>query len=240
MVTAKPLFALFAIAAGGFLNAGSGLAGSPTSHPAAVDLLSLAEPPLPAGGNAGMQAAAAKAVLAQVQRDLQDHGARIRLEDLHFSRASERSVAASGAGVALFDSVNPIPIQVTVTYDLSTARVERANYVVSEGAAPAHSKPDVLGKKLRDSIANRIGARLVLEFAQQPVDFSLLQITNVASGRNRMLVTGDGITGFPGEGAAYTKFVATVDKFSGAVLKVDYELLQEVAIAAQDSRTAMN
>ena len=187
-----------------------------------------------------MQAASERAVLAQVQRDLQDRGARIRLDGLRFSRASQRSVEGHGAGIALFDSVNPIPIEVTVTYDLATARVERADYHVTESVAPAPMKSAVLAKKLRDSIADRIGARLVLEFAQQPVDFSLLQITNVASGRNRMVVTGDGITGFPGEGAAYTKFVATVDKFTGAIVKVDYELLQEVVAPGRDGLTAMN
>ncbi|MEO7251833.1 MAG: hypothetical protein ABIW30_04405, partial [Arenimonas sp.] len=167
-------------------------------------------------------------------------GAKIHLDKLHFSRASERSVGARGTGVAMFDSVNPVPIQITVTYDLTTARVERASYVVSESTATASSGSAVLGKKLRDSIADRIGARLVLEFAQQPVDFSLLQITNVASGRKRMVVTGDGITGFPGEGSAYTKFVATVDKFTGDIVKVDYELLQELAAPARDSLATMN
>lgn len=55
-----------------------------------------------------------------------------------------------------------------------------------------------------------------------------------------MVVTGDGITGFPGEGAAYTKFVATVDKFTGDIVNVEYELLQEVAAPARDSLAAMN
>ena len=240
MLTTKPLLALFAIAAGGFLNAGAGLSGVATGQtgpcagaPAIADATIVT-------AAARMQQASEQAVLAQIQRDLQDRGAKIRLDNLHFSRASERSVEGSGAGVALFDSVNPIPIRVTVSYDLSTERVERANYVVSEGAAAAPSKSAVLGRKLRDSISDRIGARLVLEFAQQPVDFSLLQITNIASGRNRIVVTGNGITGFPGEGAAYTKFVATVDKFTGDIVNVDYELLQEVTAPVRESLTAMN
>lgn len=174
MLTAKPLLALVAIAAGGFLNTGAGLstmatgqAGPDAGVPAVAAMTT-------AGNEARIQQASEQAVLAQIRRDLQDRGAKIHLNDLHFSRESARSVGASGTGVALFDSVNPIPIQVTVTYDLATSRVERANYVVSESAAPAPSKSAALGKKLRDSIADRVGARLVLEFAQQPVDFSLL------------------------------------------------------------------
>ena len=238
MISAKPLLALIAIATGGFLNAGSGLAGAPGSPAAASVRPALAQSAVAA--SAGMQQASERAVLAQIQRDLQDGGARVHLDGLRFSRASQRSVEGRGSGVALFDSVNPIPIEVTVTYDLATARVERTNYQVNETTAPAPVKSAVLAKKLRDSIADRIGARLVLEFAQQPVDFSLLQITNVASGRNQMVVSGDGITGFPGEGAAYTKFVATVDKFTGDIVNVHYELLQEVAAPVRDSLAAIN
>lgn len=225
MHSMKSVLTLFAIAAGGFIHAGSA---SPGPIPAPVaSPYSAALDPTP---NARlMQSASEAALLAEIRRDLDDGQASLRLSQLKFDRASGRGMQGKAKGFVLFDAVTAIPIEVTVGYDLAQARVENVDYVVTGAAVP--STRGTLGEKLRQRIADRIGTRLVLEFSQQPVDFSLLDIEQVASSRNRMLVTGNGITRFPGEGAAYTRFVATADKFSGQVLSVQYELMQEVSDA---------
>jgi hypothetical protein len=227
MFTAKSAFTLFAIAAGGFINTGNGLATAPSAaapghsaSPAAVLQVG------PQAEDAGMRRAAESALLAAVRHDLDDSQARVRLTTLEFQPSSGRSMDGHGKGFVLFDAVTAIPIEVNVSYDLDQQRVETSDYHVT-GNAVATPRAQ-LGSKLRQRIADRIGARLVLEFSQQPVDFSLLEINQVASSRNRMVVSGNGITRFPGEGAAYTRFVATADKFSGEVLNVKYELLQEM------------
>lgn len=222
MHSAKSVLTLFAIAAGGFMNAGTALPGAAAALTAAP-VVATADP----GPDPGLlQRASETALLAAVRQDLQDGQAALRLSTLQFERDSGRGMQGHGNGFVLFDAVTAIPIEVTVSYDLPGARVENVDYRVT-GAA-VDSSPARLGAKLRQRIADRIGARLVLEFNQQAVDFSLLDIKQVASTRNRMVVTGNGITRFPGEGAAYTRFVATADKFTGQVLNVKYELLQEV------------
>jgi hypothetical protein len=61
-------------------------------------------------------------------------------------------------------------------------------------------------------------------------------VDRVDSGRRRMVVTGSGITRFDGEGAAFTRFTASLDKFDGRVLNVDYELLGDADADAIASR----
>lgn len=225
MHSAKSVLTLFAIAAGGFINAGTTLPGASAASAAPT-----APPPVVAAESAPgaevLQRASETALLAQVRRDLQDGQASLRLSTLKFEPDSGRGLQGHGTGFVLFDAVTSVPIEVTVSYDLPGARVENVDYRVT-GAAVDSSRQR-LGAKLRQRIADRIGARLVLEFNQQAVDFSLLDIQQVASSRGRMVVTGNGITRFAGEGAAYTRFVATADKFTGQVLNVKYELLQEV------------
>lgn len=228
MFTIKSLLAMSAIAAGGFLNTGNGVPATTRAAPAPV----ASSLPIPAphassiSDAVSLQRASESAVLAAVRKDLQDDRSGVRLSPLSFQRDGGRSIQGAGHGVVLFDGIGLLPIDVTVVYDLPGARIEQVNYRVTGKAE--RPKAELLGKKLRNAIADRIGARLVLEFSQQPVDFSLLEIEHLASGRNRVMITGNGVTNFIGEGAAYTRFVATADKFTGHILTVQYELLQEV------------
>lgn len=232
MFSFKSSLALIAIAAGGFINAGSGPPSTVT--PAAPTRLIVEDGAVPA--HAILKSAAEQALLAQVRKDLQDREADIRLADLRFERTSNRSVEGVGKGTLSFDSSDAIPVEVTVSYDLHERRVEQANYLIAAGARPSPQR--FLGKRMRREIADRIGSRLVLEFAQQAVDFSLLDVKHFSSGRDRIMISGTGVTRFLGEGAAHTRFVATADKSSGHILSISYELLEE--IAEEDLPLALN
>ena len=226
MLASKSFLALFAIAAGGFLNAGLG---------APAPLHSATTPTMARTGTLNatdqladsvMQRAAERALLAQIRQDLGDQKAGLRLSALHFQQVSGRSMEGRGLGVVSFDTDAPIPVEVTITYDLASAQIEQAAYLVaaSQGAANRAA----LDPSLRQRIADRIGAGLVVEFAQQPVDFALRRIEHLAGGRNRLFVSGEGVTHFAGEGSAATRFVATADRRSGRILTIQYELGQEL------------
>ena len=236
MFTIKSTVAMLAIAAGGFLNSGDGKA------PASVTTMAHTRTPAVAATTQPsvrmMQRASELALLQQVREDLQDQGSMLRLSPLSFSRDSGRTVQGTGTGVVVFNGVGELPIAVKIDYDVADSRVEQVNYRVT-GAA-RQTSTQLLGQKMRSAIADRIGARLVLEFSQQPVDFSLLEISQLASGRNRVMISGNGVTRFPGEGAAFTTFVATADKFTGKILTVQYELLQEIEQPVGDSFASSN
>lgn len=221
MFEARQIAALVAIFAGGFLNAGIG-----AQFPSAV--AAAEAPPSPASAevpaDAILQHAAAQALLAQLRADLGDEDATLRLSALRFERASGRSVEGRGAAVASFDGSAPVPLEVTVSYDLPTRTVEQVAYLVS-GPAPTLR----LDEATRRGIADRIGSRLVVEFAGQPVDFALSRVHHLAAGRDRLLVSGVGVASFAGEGAATTRFLATAERASGKLLTLQYELGEQIA-----------
>lgn len=221
MFEAKQLMALFAIAAGGFINAGIGGQDLATTTAAAPAQASAADSEVPAGPV--LQRAAERALLAQLRADLGDDSASLRLSALRFQRASGRSIEGRGEAFARFDGGAPVPLEVSIFWDLPTQRVEQATYLVAGKTQSLR-----LHEGMRQDIADRIGARLVLEFAGQPVDFALDRVQHLAAGRGRLLVSGEGVASFDGEGAARTRFVATADRASGKLLTLQYELGEQL------------
>ena len=223
MIDARQLGALFAIAAGGILNAGLGAQFGALAAPAPSSQLAhqLAPPAQPASS---LQRAAEQAVLAQVRADLGDPAASVRLSALRFARGSGRSLEGRGEALARFDHGEPVRLEVSVVWDEPTQRVEQVTWLVT-GPAPAAQ----LDPTLRTRIADRIGARLVLEFAGQPVDFALRRVEHLAAGRDRVLVSGEGVADFGVEGSARTRFVATAERDSGKLLTLQYELGEQLA-----------
>jgi hypothetical protein len=224
MIEPRQLAALFAIAAGGVLNAGLGAqfgaVASPTpSAMLARDVAAAAPKADP------VQQAASAALLAQVRADLGDPTATLQLDaPLRFERDSGRSLQGRGTALASFDHSDPVRLEVSVVWDLPTQRVEQAAWLVT---GPAPQAP--IDAAMKDRIADRIGSRLVLEFAGQPVDFALDRVEHLAAGRERLLVSGEGTANFGAEGAARARFVATAERASGKLLTLQYELGEQLA-----------
>jgi hypothetical protein len=225
MFDARQLGALFAITAGGILNAGIGAQFDALAAPAPSPLLahSLARPPV-ADASAGLQAAAEQALQAQVRSDLDDASATVALSPLHFVRGSGRGLEGRGEAFARFDGGEPVRLEVSVLWDEPTSSIEQVSWLVTGPATAAK-----LDAPMRKRIADRIGARLVLEFAGQPVDFALRRVEHLAAGRDRVLVSGEGVADFGPEGAARTRFVATAERDSGKLLTLQYELGEQLA-----------
>lgn len=225
MFEARELAALFAIAAGGFINAGIGaqVASPVVTTPAVTDMAAGTARAAELPGDPQLQFAAERALLAQLRADLGDPGVGLRLSALRFQRESGRTVEGRGEALARFDGGAPVALEVSIAYDLPTQQVEQASYLVS-GAAPALR----IDAAMRRRIADRIGARLVVEFAGQPVDFALQRIEHLAAGRERLLVSGEGIARFAGEGAARTRFLATAERGTGKLLTLQYEVGEQV------------
>jgi hypothetical protein len=222
MIEPRQLAALFAIAVGGVLNAGLGAqfdavaAPSPMLARAVADATPRPDP---------VQEAASAALLAQLRSDLGDPTATLELQaPLAFSPGSGRGPEGRGTALARFDHGEPVLLEVSVVWDEPTQRVEQASWLVT-GPAPQAA----LDAETRRRIADRIGSRLVLEFAGQPVDFALSRIEHLAAGRERLLVSGEGIADFGTEGAARTRFVATAEKSTGHLLTLQYELGEQLA-----------
>jgi hypothetical protein len=221
MFTGKVIASLFLLAAAGFLD------GQSPAAPQAGGLASAARPaeaavaPMPAQ----LQQAVHRELQDRLRRDLDDASLQVRLGALDMRRDGLLVVAADGDALVLMGAGGDVPLRVEADWDLATQRLARVDYRVTGPARTVAKPADAVGERLRAAIASRVGDGLAAEFAGQRSEFQLLEVERVQSGRHRMLVTGTGITRFPGEGAAYTRFSATVDKFDGELEQVDYELL---------------
>ena len=224
MIEARQFAALFAIAAGGVLNAGIGAQYGALAAPAPSPMLAQAVAQSTPAEDP-VQRAAREALLAQVRADLGDPGASLRLDaPLKFERDSGRSLQGRGTALAIFDHSDPVRLEVSVSWDLPTQRIEQAAWLVTGPAAQAS-----IDAAMKQRIADRIGSRLVLEFAGQPVDFALDRVEHLAAGRERLLVSGEGTADFGAEGAARARFVATAERTSGKLLTLQYELGEQLA-----------
>jgi hypothetical protein len=238
MFTTKSLFGLVVIAAGGFLNnAVNPTTAAAVSATNAVSSVSPGVSPKPVPGNP-VQATAQHAVLAAIQTDFHDQSSQLRLSEFRFAPASSETLEGVSQGRLLFDGASSVPIVAKVVYDVAHEQIERVDYSLPERSSATNKAS--IDNALRSRIADVIGSRLVMEFAQQPVDFSLTNVRSVADGRDRLLIDGDGVTHFGGEGDAYTRFVAVADKFSGRVVAIKYDLLNEMRPETKESTGATN
>jgi hypothetical protein len=220
MIDIRQFAALLAIAGVGFVNAGleAHVTAAPSASAAAIDHRLDATPQEPA-----LHAQAQAALLAQLRSDLGDPDASLQLQSLSLQRDSGRTIEGRGRALAAFDGSAPVPLEVSIAWDLPTQRIEQAAYLL---AGPA--QPVALDAGMRARIADRIGARLVVEFAGQPVDFSLARVEHLAAGRDRLLVAGEGVASFGAEGDARTRFLATAERSTGKLLTLQYELGEQL------------
>jgi hypothetical protein len=221
MLAIKPAAALLVLGLGGLLGI--------QQHPALVvapraQAASPSAPP-PAPGTVALRDAVHDALLARVRADLDDATATLALDRFVVARPSLRMLEAHGDGTVAIAGSRSVPVRIDATYDLVDHRLDTVDYVVANDAVARD--PAATPAPVRAALARRIGQRIAGEFRDQPVHFSLVEVERVDYGRHRTQMTGSGLTDFGPEGRAYTPFVATLDKDTGALLDLRYELLQE-------------
>jgi hypothetical protein len=239
MFTTKIIASLFLIAAAGVFDAERGRVGDPDAQAAAPIGGVQAAPSI-----AALRPAVLAALESRLRADLSDPTIQVGIDSLSVGRPNGAILAADGAGFVSLGAGGRLPVRFDADWNPATARLERVDYRVTPVApatkatsqATPKARPAALRAGMRDAIAARVGTALRAEFANQPSRFELLGVDRVDSGRRRMVVSGSGITRFDGEGAAFTRFTATLDKFDGRVLNVDYELLDDAEPDAIASR----
>lgn len=245
MFTGKVIASLFLIATAGALDAGRGLVGGDSVAMALPCSNTPALASIPTVANSSsmgqVRAAVAVALQARVRADLNDRSLTVDVSGLSLRRDSANLVSVDGQARVSLGAGGVLPLRVEADWNAGEQRIERIDYRVT-GAATAQLAaraagvmPDGarigaarIGAALHAAIQDKVGADIGREFAAQHPEFQLVAVDSVASGRYSMVVAGTGITRFPGEGAAFTRFSANIGKFDGRVMRVDYELLQEL------------
>jgi hypothetical protein len=225
MIMFKPAAVLLALGLSGWLGvAVQGPTGASQSEVAGVPVATTATAPgseLP--DYEALRVAAETALRERVTSDLDDPTANVALPAIGIERTSLRSLEARGEGMVTMPGARPIPVTITAVYDLVDGRIEAVDYT----ARPVETELTPVDHAVRAAIASRIGERIAGDFQSQPTRFALLQVESVDYGKHRTRLQGAGVTDFGAEGMAYTPFVAILDKHTGDLLELTYELLQE-------------
>ena len=234
MILYKPAAALLALGISGFL--GVAVQGPSGASNSATTMQAVAMTATPAQSAPGaelpdyetLRVAAESALRERVINDLDDPAATVELPAIGIERTSLRSLEARGEGTVTMPGARAIPVTITAVYDLVDGRVEAVDYT----AHPVETELTAVDHAVRAAIARRIGERIAGDFQDQPTTFALLQVETVDYGKHRTRLQGAGVTDFGAEGMAYTPFVAILDKHTGDLLELTYELLQEDGAAA--------
>jgi hypothetical protein len=225
MIMFKPAAALIALGLGGLFGAAvdGPMAGGGAAPPAVVVMDTRAGNSLP--DYETLRVAAEHAMRERVVLDLDDAAARVELPRITVARTSVRELEARGEGLVTMPGARAIPVDVVVTWDLIDGRIDAVDYT----ARAVESELSAVDQAVRAAIAQRIGDRIAGDFRDQPARFELIEVQGVDYGKHRTQLHGAGVTDFGAEGQAYTPFVATLDKHTGELLDLQYELLQEDA-----------
>jgi hypothetical protein len=75
-----------------------------------------------------------------------------------------------------------------------------------------------------ERVSGQVAARILAEFPDQPTEISFVDLRPIADGDAHLAFRGTGLVDFHGEGVAPVDFSAIVDRGSGLVVAMDYEL----------------
>jgi hypothetical protein len=224
MIIFKPAAALLALGLSGWIGmaAQAPLLPGVAPHEGAGQA-AIAPPELPDYDT--MRLAVEQALRERVAHDLDDAGTGVVVPRIAIERTSLRTLEARGEGTVAMPGGRAIPVDIVATWDVIDRRIDSVDYT----ARAIEEDLTAVDQAVRAAIAQRIGARIAGEFEDQgqSAHFELIEVQGIDYGRHRTRLKGAGVTDFGTEGVAYTPFVATLDKHTGELVDLQYELLQE-------------
>jgi hypothetical protein len=221
MLAIKPAAVLLLLGVGGLLGVREPAATATAD--ATVAATTTAETRTP--DTSALRASVEAELTRRMRADLDDAGAQLALRTFRVEHPNLRTLEARGEGVVRMPGARAIPVEIVGTYDLVDNRLESVDYT----AHPVEQELTAVDRAVRAAIGRRIAERIASEFPDQRARFELLEVARAGYGRHRTHLEGVGVTDFGAEGMAFTPFVATLDKHTGELLELRYELLQEDA-----------
>lgn len=174
-------------------------------------------------GTQAINDAAAAAVIGALQSRFDGQAVQFRLDDVLSERASLRDLTLHGRGEIRFDSSETwLPISFDALYDTDTQAVQSPS--ITLGAQHVSQQVAQTGQSLPlDGLQKRVDNALSTEFESQDVSFDLQQASVIGGDGQRVVVEGNGIAKFDGEGLENVTVQAVFDRRSGHWIDATYE-----------------
>ncbi|MEO6155974.1 MAG: hypothetical protein ABIP16_09645 [Thermomonas sp.] len=170
-------------------------------------------------GTQAINDATAAAVVGALESRFDGQAVQFRLGDVLSERASLRDIALHGRGEIRFKATEAwLPISFDALYDTDTQTVQSPS--ITLGAQHmAHED----GTLPLDGLQTRVGKAMSTEFSSQRVSFDLQQASVIGGDGQRIVVEGNGIAKFDGEGREDVIVQAVYDRRSGRWIDASYE-----------------
>lgn len=164
--------------------------------------------------------ATAAAVIGALASRFEGQSVQFRLGDVLSERTSLRDIALHGRGDIRFDGAGEwLPIRFDALYDTDTQSVQSPSITLG---AQHHARTD--GSLPLDGLQVRVSKALSTEFESQQVSFDLQQASVIGGDGQRIVVEGNGIATFYGEGREDVTIRGIYDRQSGRWIDASYEL----------------
>lgn len=169
-----------------------------------------------------MDGAVAASMIGAISTQFGDRAVAVKLQQVAVLPTSVRDRMVSGLGrLQIGDDTSWIPFRFNVLYDTRTASATHPAISLGEASA-AHEI--ALDSTMARELDHRVGAALVHEFAQQPVQLLIERVTTANEGRRYLRIEALGMADFGSEGRVPTQVQALYDRKTGEWVRLDYEL----------------
>ncbi|MGV8943413.1 hypothetical protein [Thermomonas sp.] len=172
-----------------------------------------------AQGAQAINDAAASAVIGALQTRFEGTSVQFRLGEVLSERASLRDIALHGTGEIRLDAADTwLPISFDALYDTDTQTVQSPSITLgAQHAARRDAKLPLAG------LQARVDKAISTEFGSQKVTFDLAHASVIGGDGQRVIVEGNGVAMFDGEGKEAVSVQGIFDTRSGRWIDASYE-----------------
>lgn len=155
----------------------------------------------------------------------------VEIVDLRVMPASLASVDVDGVGRLRVEQGEWIPLRFTGAYDLQDESL--LDLRVMPLASKSIGAAATLDSTVIERVNGQVASRILAEFPDQPVEIAFIDLQPINDARGHVAFHGTGLVDFDREGAAPVAFTALMDRATGLVVSMDYQL--DVANAHGDA-----
>ena len=171
---------------------------------------------------AAIERAALASLLATAESLSAGNAVQVEIVDLRAVPDSSTTLAMEGVGRMRVGTGGWIPMRFNAGYDSDLGEVFGLRVNPLAGATRTAGSQADPGTSER--VSGQVAARILAEFPDQPTEISFVDVQPIADGEAHLAYRGTGLVDFHGEGVAPVDFSAIVDRGSGLVVALDYDL----------------
>jgi hypothetical protein len=171
---------------------------------------------------AALEQAALGGLLASAERMSGGRAVLVEIVDLRVTPASLAGVDLDGVGRLRIEQGEWIPLRFTAGYDLQQRELFGLRVLPISTRTTTNST--TLDGGTIERVNGQVASQILAEFPDQPVEIVFIDLQPTNDARGHVAFRGTGLVDFADEGAAPVQFSALMDRASGLVVSMDYQL----------------